>query len=345
MERKEIKKTPREIPKKIGEEIKIIKSETEAPSTPDVDIDFDPSENDLIQLESSEQRLFEEINLEQKKDSFYSDDSVKMYLKEIGKIPMLTKDEEIEVAKKIGTGDIKAKHELIQKNLRLVVSIAKRYYGRGLDPLDLIQEGNMGLMRAVEKFDWQRGNKFSTYATWWIRQAITRALADKSRTVRLPVHVVENLNSLRSFERDFIMQNGRKPTRGEILALNVYSENLLDAFDNFSDNLLSLDASLNYQDNETTLGEMTAEKILGPEQELIEKTEIEEIRKAVDSLPDERQRRIIYNRFGLKGQEELTLEKIGEKFHVSRERIRQVEEKAKERLKKDKRIKNARKYE
>ena len=251
-------------------------------------------------------------------------DSLRLYLRSIGQVELLTASQEVELAKRIERGDMLAKRQMVEANLRLVVSIAKGYLGRGLSFLDLIQEGSLGLIRAVEKFDYRRGYKFSTYATWWIRQAVTRAIADKARTIRIPVHMVEKLNRVAHVERQLVQKLGREPEPAEI------AEELRWPVSDVRDILrvaqlpVSLEKPIGDED-ESELGDVVADDaVLEPFEEAREHLQKEGVRRALDALPD-RERQVIELRYGLSGTEPLTLEEVGKTFGVTRERIRQIE--------------------
>src|SRR5215213_6154124 len=250
-------------------------------------------------------------------------DSLRLYLREIGKVPLLTADQEISLAKRIERGDVLAKQQMIEANLRLVVSIAKGYLGRGLSFLDLIQEGSLGLIRAVEKFDYRRGYKFSTYATWWIRQAVTRAIADKGRTIRIPVHMVEKLNKVVHIERQLVQQLGREPRPEEIGAeLEISTEEVREIL-RMSQLPVSLEKPIG--EEESQLGDFVAdEQAESPYDRATLCLRREDVQRALDSLP-ERERLVIELRFGLSGDQPYTLEEVGQAFGVTRERIRQIE--------------------
>jgi RNA polymerase primary sigma factor len=251
-------------------------------------------------------------------------DSLRLYLRSIGQVDLLTAAQEVELAKRIERGDMPAKRQMVEANLRLVVSIAKGYLGRGLSFLDLIQEGSLGLIRAVEKFDYRRGYKFSTYATWWIRQAVTRAIADKARTIRIPVHMVEKLNRVAHVERQLVQSLGREPEPDEIAAeLRWPLEEVRDIL-RVSQLPVSLEKPVGDED-ESELGDFVAdEEVAEPFEEASEHLQREGVRKALNSLP-ERERQVIELRYGLSGLEPLTLEEVGRTFGVTRERIRQIE--------------------
>jgi len=251
-------------------------------------------------------------------------DSLRLYLRSIGQVELLTATEEVELAKRIERGDMIAKRQMVEANLRLVVSISKGYLGRGLSFLDLIQEGSLGLIRAVEKFDYRRGYKFSTYATWWIRQAVTRAIADKARTIRIPVHMVEKLNRVAHVERQLVQSLGREPDPIEIAEeLRWPLEEVRDIL-RVSQVPVSLEKPVGDED-ESELGDFVAdEEVAEPFEEASEQLQREGVRRALDALP-ERERQVIELRYGLSGLEPLTLEEVGRTFGVTRERIRQIE--------------------
>jgi RNA polymerase primary sigma factor len=251
-------------------------------------------------------------------------DSLRLYLRSIGRVELLTAAEEVALAKRIERGDMAAKQHMIEANLRLVVSIAKGYLGRGLTFLDLIQEGSLGLIRAVEKFDYRRGYKFSTYATWWIRQAVTRAIADKARTIRIPVHMVEKLNKVAHVERQLVQELGREPTPEEIAAQLDCSVREVKDIHRLGQLPISLEKPIG-EEEDTELGDFLEDEAADSPFELaIENLRRENVRKALDALP-EREREVIEMRFGLKGHEARTLEEVGRAFGVTRERIRQIE--------------------
>lgn len=265
-----------------------------------------------------------------------ADDSVRLYLREIGKIPLLTADEELELAKKVVAGEKRAKDKMAEANMRLVVSIAKRYVGRGLDLLDLIQEGNTGLLRAVEKFDPDKGFKFSTYATWWIRQAITRAIADQARTIRIPVHMVETINKLLRTQRRLTQELNREPTNEEIAKEMDIEVDKVEHIMKIKQEIHSLDQSIRDDEEETTLADFVPdEESKLPEEmagEQLLKTQV----KDMLSILTEREQKILKLRFGLEDGKSHTLEEVGQEFSVTRERIRQIEAKALAKLRKHK---------
>ncbi len=251
-------------------------------------------------------------------------DSLRLYLRSIGRVALLTAEQEVALAKRIERGDMVAKQRMIEANLRLVVSIAKSYLGRGLTFLDLIQEGSMGLIRAVEKFDYRRGYKFSTYATWWIRQAVTRAIADKGRTIRIPVHMVEKLNKVVHVERQLVQQLGREPTSEEIAAeLETNVREVRDVL-RMAQQPVSLEKPIG-EEEESELGDFVEDQTAESPFELAsERLRRENLRRALAALP-EREREVIEMRFGLTGERPYTLEEVGRAFNVTRERIRQIE--------------------
>ena len=255
------------------------------------------------------------------------DDPVRMYLKEIGQIKLLSAEEEVELAKRVGDGDQEAKNKLTEANLRLVVSIAKKYSGRGLHILDLIQEGNTGLIRAVDKFDWTKGNKFSTYATWWIRQAITRAIADQARTIRVPVHMVEVINKATRCNRKLVQELGREPTVEEIAKeLNLPVEKIIEANRTAADTL-SLDTPVG-DEEDTSIGSFVEdERTPGPADATSNAMLAEALKEILDTLTD-READVLRMRFGMYDGRTHTLEEVGQIFGVTRERIRQIENKA-----------------
>ena len=255
------------------------------------------------------------------------DDPVRMYLKEIGQVKLLSAEEEVELAKRIAEGDQAAKNKLTEANLRLVVSIAKKYSGRGLHILDLIQEGNTGLIRAVDKFDWTKGNKFSTYATWWIRQAITRAIADQARTIRVPVHMVEVINKATRCNRKLVQELGREPTVEEIAAeLGLPVEKIIEANRTAADTL-SLDTPVG-DEEDTSIGSFVEdERTPGPADATSNALLAEALKEILDTLT-EREADVLRMRFGMYDGRTHTLEEVGQIFGVTRERIRQIENKA-----------------
>jgi len=265
-----------------------------------------------------------------------ADDSVRLYLREIGKIPLLTPDEELALAKRVKTGEKKAKDQMAEANMRLVVSIAKRYSGRGLDFLDLIQEGNTGLLRAVEKFDPDKGFKFSTYATWWIRQAITRAIADQARTIRIPVHMVETINKLLRTQRRMTQELNREPTIEELAAEMEMEPEKIEYVMKIKQDITSLDASVRDDDDESVLSDFIEDADAKTPDESAAIQLLKEQVKKMLSVLTEREQKILKMRFGLEDGKSHTLEEVGQEFSVTRERIRQIEAKALSKLRKHK---------
>src|SRR6201990_1962088 len=251
-------------------------------------------------------------------------DSLRLYLRSIGRVDLLTAAQEVELAKRIERGDMLAKRQMVEANLRLVVSIAKGYLGRGLSFLDLIQEGSLGLIRAVEKFDYRRGYKFSTYATWWIRQAVTRAIADKARTIRIPVHMVEKLNKGVHVERQLVQEFGREPTPDEIAAELEWTAREVKDILRIAQLPISLEKPIGEEDD-SELGDFVEDdQAESPFEQASENLRRENVRRALDALPP-REREVIEMRYGLRGQKARTLEEVGRAFGVTRERIRQIE--------------------
>ncbi len=262
-----------------------------------------------------------------------TDDSVRMYLREIGKIALLTPEEEVKLAKRIERGDIAAKKRLAEANLRLVVSLAKKYIGRGLSFLDLIQEGNTGLMRAVEKFDHRKGFKFSTYATWWIRQAITRAIADQARTIRIPVHMIETINKLIRVQRQLVQDLGREPTPEEIAQEMGLDVEKVEHIIKISQDTVSLEAPVG-EEEDSRLGDFIEDdKNVSPEESTVHQLLKDRISEFLGELAP-REQKILKMRFGLETGRTHTLEEVGQEFGVTRERIRQIEAKALQKLRK-----------
>ena len=304
----------------------------------DDDLGLDGGDIDLNGLD--EEDLIDPVDLAAE---YSLDDPVRMYLKEIGQVKLLSADEEIELAKKVAEGDQKAKNKLTEANLRLVVSIAKKYSGRGLHILDLIQEGNTGLIRAVDKFDWTKGNKFSTYATWWIRQAITRAIADQARTIRVPVHMVEVINKATRCNRKLVQELGREPTVEEIAAeLNLPVEKIIEANRTAADTL-SLDTPVG-DEEDTSIGSFVEdERTPGPADATSNALLAEALKEILDTLT-EREADVLRMRFGMYDGRTHTLEEVGQIFGVTRERIRQIENKAIRKLRHPSRAKKIRDF-
>jgi RNA polymerase primary sigma factor len=265
-----------------------------------------------------------------------ADDSVRLYLREIGKIPLLNAEDELALAKRVVAGEKEAKDQMAEANLRLVVSIAKRYVGRGLDLLDLIEEGNTGLLRAVEKFDPDKGFKFSTYATWWIRQAITRAIADQARTIRIPVHMVETINKLLRTQRRLTQDLNREPTNAEIAKEMEIDEAKVEHIMKIKQDISSLDASIRDDEEESVLADFIEdEDTITPEESATSQLLKEQVKDMLGALT-EREQKILKLRFGLEDGKQHTLEEVGQEFSVTRERIRQIEAKALAKLRKHK---------
>jgi RNA polymerase primary sigma factor len=271
------------------------------------------------------------------------DDSVRMYLREIGRIPLLTTEEEVRLAKRIESGDKVAKKKLAEANLRLVVSIAKKYLGRGLSLLDLIQEGNTGLMRAVEKFDYKKGYKFSTYATWWIRQAITRAIADQARTIRIPVHMIETINKLIRVQRQLVQDLGREPTPEEIAQEMGLDLEKVEHIIKISQETVSLEAPVGEEEDSKLSDFIEDDKNLSPEESAIYQLLKGHVNDFLGELSP-REQKILRMRFGLENGRTHTLEEVGQEFGVTRERIRQIEAKALQKLKKHEKSEELRDY-
>lgn len=271
------------------------------------------------------------------------DDHVRMYLKEIGKVPLLTAEEEIELAKRMEAGDDEAKKKLCESNLRLVVSIAKKYVGRGMLFLDLIQEGNLGLIKAVDKFDWRKGFKFSTYATWWIRQAITRSIADQARTIRIPVHMVETINKLMRIQRQLIQELGRDPTPAEIAEVMEVSEDKVREILKIAQEPVSLETPIG-EEEDSHLGDFIPdEEVPAPAEATAFSMLKEQLVEVLDTLT-EREQKVLKLRFGLEDGRARTLEEVGKQFDVTRERIRQIEAKALRKLRHPSRSKKLKDY-
>ena len=314
--------------------IQIVSPELELDVSNDLDMDMDEvPDNDEEELVDPLE-LAAEYNL---------DDPVRMYLKEIGQVKLLTAEEEIELAKRVSEGDKKAKDRLTEANLRLVVSIAKKYSGRGLHILDLIQEGNTGLIRAVDKFDYTKGNKFSTYATWWIRQAITRAIADQARTIRVPVHMVEVINKATRCNRKLVQELGREPTLEEIAAeLNLPIEKIIEANRTAADTL-SLDMPVG-DEEDTTIGSFVEDDNTPGPVDATSNAMLSEALTEILGTLTEREADVLRMRFGMYDGRTHTLEEVGQIFGVTRERIRQIENKAIRKLRHPSRAKKIRDF-
>lgn len=299
--------------------------------------------DDLDSDEKAKEKLEKEIEILSKLGGAESTDPVRQYLREIGKVPLLIAEDEVELAKRYEKNDKAAKDKLTESNLRLVVSIAKKYIGRGLSLLDLIQEGNQGLIRAVEKYDWRKGYKFSTYATWWIRQAITRAIADQARTIRIPVHMVETINKLYRISRRLMQELGREPTPEEIAEeAEVDADRVREIF-KIAQEVTSLEAPVG-EDQESFLGDFIPdESQLSPVDEASRQLLKDHLDEVLATLSD-REARVLKLRFGLEGNKQMTLEEVGKVFGVTRERIRQIEAKALRKLKHPSRRKKLQDY-
>ena len=302
----------------------------EIDSLNDMDVFQRPDRIGNVQVTAEIEKGYEKT-AEESENSFTergnAEDPVRMYLKEIGRIPLLSSEEEIELAKRMEEGDEEAKKKLSEANLRLTVSITKRYSGRGMQFLDLIQEGNLGLIKAVEKFDYRKGYKFSTYATWWIRQSITRAIADQARTIRIPVHMVETMNRVNRTSRRLLQEYGREPTPEEIAeAMNLPVERVLE-ISKISQEPVSLETPIG-EEEDSHLGDFIQdEHIPVPADEAAHTLLREQLEKVMDTL-SEREQKVLALRFGLEDGKPHTLEEVGREFQVTRERIRQIEAKA-----------------
>ena len=310
--------------------------------TPEVDVVHDDPDDVEILLTDEDDVDIEKIDLSVP-EGISIEDPVRMYLKEIGKVPLLTADEEIDLAKRMSEGDEAAKKRLAEANLRLVVSIAKRYVGRGMLFLDLIQEGNLGLIKAVEKFDYQKGFKFSTYATWWIRQAITRAIADQARTIRIPVHMVETINKLIRVSRQLLQELGREPSPEEIAEeLDMPVERVREIL-KISQEPVSLETPIG-EEEDSHLGDFIQDDNVPVPAEAAAATLLkEQLDEVLDTLT-EREQKVLRLRFGMNDGRARTLEEVGKEFDVTRERIRQIEAKALRKLRHPSRSRKLRDY-
>jgi len=315
--------------------------------------EVDPDDFEIIALEQDDDVdvSLDDINLETGEIDLEAtlpkgiavDDPVRMYLKEIGKVPLLSAEEEIELAKQMEVGDEEAKKRLCEANLRLVVSIAKRYVGRGMLFLDLIQEGNLGLIKAVDKFDWRKGYKFSTYATWWIRQAITRSIADQARTIRIPVHMVETINKLIRISRQLLQEYGREPTPEEIAAEMDISEEKVREILKIAQEPVSLETPIG-EEEDSHLGDFIPDDdVPAPAEAAAFSMLKEQLVEVLDTLTD-REQKVLKLRFGLDDGRARTLEEVGRRFDVTRERIRQIEAKALRKLRHPSRSKKLKDY-
>ena len=293
------------------------------PTVLDLDYDEEPSEEDLKLEEVDIDNIENDLSI----DNLSLDDPVKVYLREIGRVPLLSTDDEIELAKKISEGDAAAKKRLTEANLRLVVSIAKKYVGRGMSFLDLIQEGNVGLIKAVDKFDYTKGFKFSTYATWWIRQAITRAIADQARTIRIPVHMVETINRLKKIQSQLLHENGYEPS-DELIAekMDLPVERVREIM-RVAQEPVSMETPIGPEEDSRLMDFIKDDDALAPDDAALKTIINEDIDSVLHTL-NRREEDVIRLRFGLKDGRCHTLEEVGEQFDVTRERIRQIEAKA-----------------
>ena len=334
----------------------MVKDKTDDVASDDGVIDDDIILGDIVApLADIEEPALEELEEEEDDEDILnqgqyfddaSDDSVRLYLREIGKIPLLNSAEELALAHRVVAGDKKAKDKMAEANMRLVVSIAKRYSGRGLDFLDLIQEGNTGLLRAVEKFDPDKGFKFSTYATWWIRQAITRAIADQARTIRIPVHMVETINKLLRTQRRMTQELNREPTIEELAKELEMEPDKVEYVIKIKQDITSLDAGVGRdgEDEDSVLGDFIEDEDgTTPEESATSQLLKEQVQAILSTLSD-REQKIVKMRFGLENGKSHTLEEVGQEFAVTRERIRQIEAKALAKLRKHKDAKKLHEY-
>ena len=302
------------------EKLDIVNAEVGVDNAEDLILDND----DIILDDEDEVEIIDDVDV---LEGVSTEDPVRMYLKEIGNVPLLTTEQEVELAKRVEAGDEEAKKQLTEANLRLVVSIAKKYVGRGMPFLDLIQEGNMGLMKAVDKFDYTKGYKFSTYATWWIRQAITRGIADTGRTIRVPVHMVETINKTLRMTRTLLQELGREPTPEEVAErLNVSVSRVREVL-KISRDPVSLDTPIGEEDDSHLGDFIEDDSALSPADSAAFSMLRAELATALESLTD-RERQVVKLRFGLEDGRARTLEEVGKEFNVTRERIRQIEAKA-----------------
>ncbi|KKP47203.1 MAG: RNA polymerase sigma factor [Candidatus Woesebacteria bacterium GW2011_GWA1_33_30] len=308
-----------------------------------IDVFESVASDDETSIEASKEKLDKEIELLTRLEGIESTDPVRQYLREIGRVPLLNAEDEIEYAKRYEKQEKRAKDKLTESNLRLVVSIAKKYIGRGLSLLDLIQEGNQGLIRAVEKYDWRKGFKFSTYATWWVRQAITRAIADQARTIRIPVHMVETINKLYRASRRLMQELGREPTPEEIgEQVELDGDRVREIF-KIAQETTSLEAPVG-EDQESILGDFIPdESQLSPVDQASKQLLKDHLDEVLGTLT-EREAKVLKLRFGLEGTKQMTLEEVGRVFGVTRERIRQIEAKALRKLKHPSRRKKLQDY-
>lgn len=314
-----------------------------------INLVFGDDVDDLSEMDDSSIAELNEIEKNEKKkdaelsDSINANDPVRLYLKEIGRVPLLTPEQEMAIAKRMDEGDEEAKKELAEANLRLVVSIAKRYVGRGMSFLDLIQEGNLGLIKAVEKFDYKKGFKFSTYATWWIRQAITRAIADQARTIRIPVHMVETINKLIRVSRQLLQEYGREPTPAEIGKEMGFSEEKVREIQKIAQDPVSLETPIG-EEEDSHLGDFIPDDEAPAPSEAASYALLKEQLMDVLSTLTDREEKVLRLRFGLDDGRARTLEEVGKEFDVTRERIRQIEAKALRKLRHPSRSKKLKDY-
>jgi RNA polymerase primary sigma factor len=306
-------------------------------SLDDIDMKLSDADDPELHVE------VKETDLEEAAESVSVNDPVRLYLKEIGKVPLLTAEQELDLAKRMEQGDVEAKKELAEANLRLVVSIAKRYVGRGMSFLDLIQEGNLGLIKAVEKFDYTKGFKFSTYATWWIRQAITRAIADQARTIRIPVHMVETINKLIRVSRQLLQELGREPTPAEIGREMGFSEEKVREIQKIAQDPVSLETPIG-EEEDSHLGDFIPDDDALAPADAASYTLLKEQLTEVLGTLTEREEKVLRLRFGLDDGRTRTLEEVGREFNVTRERIRQIEAKALRKLRHPSRSKKLKDY-
>ncbi|OGE04696.1 RNA polymerase sigma factor RpoD [Candidatus Curtissbacteria bacterium RIFCSPLOWO2_02_FULL_40_13b] len=303
---------------------------------------FDTTELDAAEISKSVSELEKELERLATQEEGYLSDPVRMYLREIGRVPLLTYEEEVALAKRVEKGDRRARERLINANLRLVVSIAKKYVNRGLTLLDLIEEGNIGLMRAVMKYDWRRGYKFSTYATWWIRQAITRAIADQARTIRIPVHMVETINKFNRISRKLMQELGREPMPEEVaVEMDIGVEKVREII-KVSQEPASLEAPVG-EEEDSRLGDFIQDASASPTDQATQALLKDHIREVLETLSP-REAKVLEYRFGLEDGKQRTLEEVGKEFGVTRERIRQIEAKAIRKLRHPTRAKKLRDY-
>ena len=335
-----------EAEKKTAPKSDLITKVTEDALDKDTDEREDLDEIDMDASDADDPELHVEVkaaDLEEAAENVSVNDPVRLYLREIGRVPLLTADEELALALRMEQGDQDAKKELAEANLRLVVSIARRYVGRGMSLLDLIQEGNLGLIKAVEKFDYKKGFKFSTYATWWIRQAITRAIADQARTIRIPVHMVETINKLIRVSRQLLQELGREPTPAEIGKEMGFSEEKVREIQKISQDPVSLETPIG-EEEDSHLGDFIPDEDAPAPAEAASYTLLKEQLSEVLGTLTEREEKVLRLRFGLDDGRTRTLEEVGKEFNVTRERIRQIEAKALRKLRHPSRSKKLKDY-